>query len=301
MQTAKKLKAPFAYFGGKSRAADIVWQRFGDVPNYIEPFAGSLAVMLARPHAPRTETVNDVNGYLVNFWRSVKHQPEAVAYYADNPVFELDLHARHRWLRHEGAAIVEKLREDPYFYDAKVAGWWVWTASLLIGGWREEEVKGIPSPFPYGVKGISVRNNLPVTMCELSARLKNVSIACGDWKRIIGDSFTVNWNSAPTLTAVFLDPPYDGFADLYGSEFSTAAVREWAIANGDNPLFRIALCGYECEHEMPESWVCVAWKSNGGYSNQRKDKSNDNKHKERIWFSPHCLKPRQGSLFEEEA
>ena len=62
MQTAKKLKAPFAYFGGKSRAADIVWQRFGDVPNYIEPFAGSLAVMLARPHAPRTETVNDVNG-----------------------------------------------------------------------------------------------------------------------------------------------------------------------------------------------------------------------------------------------
>jgi hypothetical protein len=35
----------------------------------------------------------------------------------------------------------------------------------------------------------------------------------------------------------------------------------------------------------------VAWKSNGGYGGQRKDGSNDNAGKERIWFSPHCLNP----------
>lgn len=44
-----KLKAPFPWFGGKSRVAHIVWERFGDVPNYVEPFAGSLAVLLRRP------------------------------------------------------------------------------------------------------------------------------------------------------------------------------------------------------------------------------------------------------------
>lgn len=32
------LKAPFPWFGGKSRVAPIVWDRFGDVPNYVEPF-----------------------------------------------------------------------------------------------------------------------------------------------------------------------------------------------------------------------------------------------------------------------
>ena len=42
----KMLKAPFPWFGGKSRVADIVWDRFGDVANYVEPFFGSGAVLL---------------------------------------------------------------------------------------------------------------------------------------------------------------------------------------------------------------------------------------------------------------
>jgi hypothetical protein len=47
------------WFGGKSRAAELVWSRLGDIGNYVEPFAGSLAVLLARPHEPRIETIND--------------------------------------------------------------------------------------------------------------------------------------------------------------------------------------------------------------------------------------------------
>ena len=47
------LKAPFPYFGGKLRVAAQVWERFGDAPNYVEPFAGSLAVLLGRPTEPR--------------------------------------------------------------------------------------------------------------------------------------------------------------------------------------------------------------------------------------------------------
>lgn len=66
------------------------------------------------------------------------------------------------------------------------------------------------------------------------------------------------------------------------------------MANGNNPLLRIALCGYEGEHYLPDDWDCVAWKANGGYSHQKKDQTkpkNDNNKKERIWFSPYCLKP----------
>lgn len=43
------LKAPFPWFGGKSKIANEVWRRFGDVPNYVEPFFGSGAVLLGRP------------------------------------------------------------------------------------------------------------------------------------------------------------------------------------------------------------------------------------------------------------
>jgi hypothetical protein len=42
--------------------------------------------------------VNDIDGYVSNFWRAVQADPELVAHYADWPVNEVDLHARHRWL-----------------------------------------------------------------------------------------------------------------------------------------------------------------------------------------------------------
>lgn len=128
------LKAPFPYPGGKSRVADLVWKRLGDVQNYCEPFAGSLAVLLRRPaehfaRGYRVETVNDMNHYLVNFWRAVASEPGRVAEYADWPVNEADLHARHKWLVRsaEAADWRERMRTDPHAFDAKIAGWWVYT------------------------------------------------------------------------------------------------------------------------------------------------------------------------------
>ncbi|MCP4537845.1 MAG: DNA adenine methylase [Chloroflexi bacterium] len=128
------LKAPFPWFGGKSKAARLVWSALGDVHNYVEPFAGSLAALLLRPHAPRVETVNDLDHYIVNFWRALQHDPEGVAYHANNPVNEADLTARHIWLVNQGRDRIARTLGDPDYYDAKVAGWWVWGISCWIGG-----------------------------------------------------------------------------------------------------------------------------------------------------------------------
>lgn len=118
------MRAPFPYFGGKSTIAGEVWRRFGDVPNYVEPFFGSGAVLLARPewHLGKMETVNDKDGLLANFWRAVVADPEAVAYCADWPVNENDQHARHAWLVSQKETLQERLEGDPEYYDAKVAG-----------------------------------------------------------------------------------------------------------------------------------------------------------------------------------
>jgi hypothetical protein len=97
------------------------------------------------------------------------------------------------------------------------------------------------------------------------------------------------------ITGVFLDPPYASERNQsYAVDSKGVAheVREWAIANGDNPLLRIALCGYAGEHTMPESWVEVPWKAHGGYGSQGDGKGRENSAKERIWFSPHCLHTR---------
>ena len=132
------MKAPFPWFGGKRRVADVVWDALGDVDNYVEPFAGSLAVLLERPtwHRGQAETVNDLDRFLANFWRALAADPMAVAEAADWPVNEADLEARHLWLVNEGRSRLEAMAADPDWYDAKVAGWWVWGINSWIGsGW----------------------------------------------------------------------------------------------------------------------------------------------------------------------
>jgi len=291
------LKAPFPWFGGKSRVASIVWRHFGDVKNYVEPFAGSLAVLLGRPTPPKIETVNDLDCYLANFWRALKFDPAGTAAAADWPVNEADLHARHKWLINQ-ADFRERMHSDPDYYDVKIAGWWVWGLCAWIGdGWCGAESRKLIHLGDAG-RGVHRKGAKPAAWFdEISDRLRRVRVACGDWARVAGPSVTLKHG----LTGVFLDPPYASErAGSYTVDSYTVAhdVRAWAIENGDNPLMRIALCGYEGEHDMPEGWLKIAWKTQGGYSNKPSDRGRENSEKERIWFSPHCLQSvKQRDLF----
>ncbi len=163
-----KLKAPFPYFGGKSRIAALVWERLGNVDNYCEPFFGSGAVLWLRRDPPKIETVNDADCYVANFWRATQQAPDAVADFADGPVNEADLHARHRWLvlSDDAAAFRQLMRSDPDYFDPKVAGWWCWGLCCWIGsGWcTHPEWEGRGSAFAgdgeYGA-GQGVNKEMP--------------------------------------------------------------------------------------------------------------------------------------------
>jgi len=138
-----KLKAPFPYFGGKSRISPTIWAAIGsDVEHYVEPFAGSAAALLARPSLPASavETINDRDGFVANFWRAVQADPDAVARHADRPVNERDLEAIHYWLVSDAAPRLDGILARPDGYDAQIAGWWVWGACAWIGtGWCSGE------------------------------------------------------------------------------------------------------------------------------------------------------------------
>lgn len=430
-----ELRAPFPWFGGKSRVVDVVWKAFGNPPNYVEPFFGSGAVLLARPHAPKIETINDLDCHVANFWRAVTEDPEAVARWCDWPVNEADLHARHRWIVAQ-EEFRRRMKAEPEYFDPKVAGWWVWGLSQWIGGgwcasaqvaeqarrpeitdggggvhkrgrnaknsanwnarpdlegdghgvhkkmprvssridgraspsvgrrtqnrpapgevWEKRPVlghggRGVVSPTEkrpnarnggQGVharlvgeqlpdlsgrgKGVGSPSRLPSLGNErgvhgadkppclewfagLQSRLRRVRVCCGDWTRVLGNSVigtTKSRNSGMNPCGIFLDPPYSGdqrAADLYGTDDGNVAkaVAAWAIAHGDDPDLRIAVCGYEGEHEFPPTWTVHAWKAHRGYAAE----SNANKHRERIWFSPHCLplEDVQRSLFDVAA
>jgi site-specific DNA-adenine methylase len=241
------LQAPFPWFGGKSKVAAEIWRRFGDVQNYVEPFFGSGAVLLARPQPFNgVETVNDADGFLVNFWRATKSAPEAVAEWADWPVSEADLHARHYWLITEGRDRLARILGNPDAYDAKVAGWWVWGICCWIGGgwcssdgpWQwtgDEWVKGdagrgisrrlphlgdagrgINRKRPHLGRGAGINRQRPQSGAQdrrqwITDWFSALAARLRDVRITHGDWARVTGYSVTTLhgkTAVFLDPPY---------------------------------------------------------------------------------------------
>lgn len=298
------IKAPFPYFGGKSRVADVVWQRFGDVPNYVEPFCGSAAVLLARPktHTGRVEAINDFDGYVANFWRAMAHDPHGVERHADWPINEIDLTARHRHLARFRAEFTERMRNDPELYDCKVAGWWVWGISAWIG--HSFAVNPNRSQIPHlahGGLGIHRSGTVWDQLKEVAERMRRVRVACGDWQRVCTPAVT----TGNGLTGIFFDPPYPEGNYSYGEGADREVahdVRDWCIQNGDNPLLRIALCGYDEHNDLADlGWTPHRWKTQGGYCNQSDGQGRVNSAREVVWFSPHCLGEAQATLFGTEA
>lgn len=305
------IRAPFPYFGGKSRAASTVWRAFGDVPNYVEPFFGSGAVLLGRPTAPRIETVNDRDCWVANFWRAVRASPSEVARHASDPVNEADLHARHHRLHLLMPEHREKMLTDPDYFDARAAGWWVWGLSAWIGsGWCSERKnasrkmpnmlnggQGVHQRFARQLPSLngpargSIGNPIEARFEVLADRFKRVRVCCGDWTRVLGNTVvgtTASRNSGMNPCGVFLDPPYarDGRDRVHGVDEDVApAVAAWAREHGKDRDLRIALCCYEGDVVMPVGWTLHAWKANRGYASEE----NTNACRERIWFSPHCL------------
>lgn len=324
------LAAPWPYFGGKSGAVSAVWSVFGDVDNYVEPFAGSAAMLLGAPDGDRIETINDLDAFISNFWRAIAHDPDAVADFADWPTNEVDLVARHSWLVRQRDGLLDRLHGDPEWFDAKIAGWWCWGACNWIGSgwcsgtgpWIHDGDKIVDSrQLPHLSAGQGINRKLPhlgdagqgdehprgAYIREwfglLRDRLREVRVTCGDWSRVVKDSVTTRHG----LTGLFLDPPYTKGSMNYaaggvGTELPMQ-VQAWCAANGDNEFLRIVLCGHAGEHDalLEHGWFTTTWTARKGYAIT--DEAVENSASESLWCSPNCIRADAGNrdLFEEAA
>ena len=302
-----QLLAPFPWFGGMRAVAADVWARLGAPKQYIEPFCGSAAILLASPSIASLEVVGDMNGFIANFWRAVKHQPGEVARWADYPVSHIDLGARHVWLHHRRESIGEGLLDAEWPGDAQAAGWWLWGQCSWIGsGWAEwgrASAPGEHGQIPHisdAGRGVQALGKIPhvgnagrglITSCgrtawewlhRLADRLERVRVIHGDWSRCLNHHYGQNDNGS---TGVFLDPPYVAFEGLYsaGDKAVAVAVAEWAAEHAD---LRIALCGHVGDYDLP-GWDAVPWKRvRLTYG------SDTTRAAECIWYSPACLSVR---------
>jgi DNA adenine methylase len=75
-----KIKALAPWFGGKRTLAPAIIKLLGDHQVYWEPFCGSMAVLMAKTLC-KMETVNDLNGDLVNLAKVIQDRGSAYVLY----------------------------------------------------------------------------------------------------------------------------------------------------------------------------------------------------------------------------
>ena len=284
----KNVKAPFPYYGNKRRHAPDIWARLGPTKVYVEPFAGSLGVLINRPHIPTggLEVVNDKNGHVANLWRSIKLHPKETAHWADHPATDQDNRARANHVKDLEHALDQKLREHPDACDPQLAAYWAYVVSSTVGNRL-----GYSRP-QAGYIGVQNRQEppLPVWLTQLADRLRYVKILAGDWRSTLTPGAT-HANRLNPPYAAFLDPPYrthertDSLykSDAIDSDQTAEDSYEWAVEKGEDKRWRIAYCMHEGDFPVPDGWTSLTYTLAG-------IKREDRQHRrDEIIFSPHCV------------
>lgn len=203
MVTAVPLAAPFPYFGGKQRIAPLLVESFPAHEHYVEAFAGSLSVLLAKPRS-RMETVNDLDGDIMTFWRVLREQPGELA-----RVCALTPHSRaeHQASRErDGLDDLERARRIWVALTQGRAG------QLQRTGWRYYISRSTSSIGMPGYLDAYVER-----MAAAAERLHHVSLECRPALEVIAA-----YGARPECL-LYVDPPY--LADVRGGPGSTNAYR----------------------------------------------------------------------------
>jgi DNA adenine methylase len=196
--TSTPLRPPLAYFGSKIRVAPVIADLMPRHLGYVEPYCGSLAVLMAkRPEG--FEVVNDLDQDLVHFWRVLRERTSDL-----ERVCRLTPHARAEydagWPIPDGADELERARL-------------VWlklsqgrNGSLRRTGWRFHETpSGRTSTMPQTLRGYIDR------FWDVAERLAAVTLEC----RPALDVIARYGRDADTL--LYVDPPYFGGTRLGSS------------------------------------------------------------------------------------
>lgn len=179
------MKPILRYPGAKHRLAPWICSFIPEHDVYLEPFAGSLAVLFAKNRS-HIETINDIDGEIVNFFRILRSNAAALSeaiwltpfsreeYYAaynetDNPVEQARRFAVKCWMGFG-------------------------CGNRYCNGFKTGQQKKSPNP-------AKAWNNLPETIMLAAERLKGVQIECMPAVELIK-----RYNTPDVF--IYADPPY---------------------------------------------------------------------------------------------
>lgn len=181
-------RPPFAYYGGKTTLAQRIAALLPPHTHYVEPFAGGLSVLLAKPRS-RYETVNDLDHRLMLFWRMLRDRPAELA-----RVCELTPHSRAEMALARDLDCEDELEVARRVWVVLSQSYGGTTDPVGGGGWRLNRQAGRPTA------GKVISHAANILPC--AARLRGVSLECRPALDVIRDYGGYDG------VLLYCDPPY---------------------------------------------------------------------------------------------
>lgn len=230
------MKPVLKYPGAKNRIADWIISYMPRHTVYLEPFGGSLAVLLNKPRS-HIETVNDSDGDIVNFFRVLRDYPEEL-----ERAIELTPFAREEYRNafEKTGNAVEKARKYC------VRCWQGFGNSQLYrNGFKSGQQGHSPNPAKAWM-------GLPEVMQQAAERLKGVQI-----ENLPAEELLRRYDTEDVF--VYCDPPYlkgirKGY--LYKHELSIEGQESFLESVLKHPG-KIMISGYDnaMYNEYLRGWV----------------------------------------------
>lgn len=184
------MRPPVLYFGGKMLVGPAIAALLPAHQHYVEPFCGSLAVLLAKAPSAH-ETVNDLDGALMTFWRVLRDQPAELA-----RVCALTPHARAAFQEAVPLDAEDDLELARQIFVKLTQGR---SGRLMRTGWRHYvNPAGSGHGMPNYIAGYVDR------IAPAAERLQHVSLECQPALDLIA-----KYGAEPEVL-LYVDPPYLG-------------------------------------------------------------------------------------------
>lgn len=232
------LKSPVQYFGAKQQIAEQLVALMPHHMGYIEPYAGSLSVLLAKPES-KIEVVNDLDGRLMTFWRVLRDRPEELLHVA-----EFTPHSRAEL---EGAAALDGDTDLELARQVWVLLTQGRSRTMKRTGWRfYADPRGTSASFSTYTRAYQSR------LLPAAERLQNVSLECRPALEVIAKY------GAHSDNLLYVDPPYvhsTRRGARYTHEMNEADHREMSAALRECAAV-VMLSGYASQlyDELFEGW-----------------------------------------------
>ena len=275
------MRTPLTYYGGKQQLAHRLVALMPKHRVYFEPFAGGAAVLFAKPRCER-ETLNDLDGQVVRFWRALRDRPDELA-----RAIALTPYSRAEW---------EDCRADVDVDDDVEAArrFLVW----IDQSFSREGTGWSPPSILFDRRGrwqAGVWQNLPDKLVTAASRLAGVALEHGDAIELIP-----RYDQPDAV--IYCDPPYAGTHRLEpgkGYRHDDAEDLWLKLVEVLRGLEHAAviLSGYPCPAAEGLGWESVSMKRKR--SVQARAGGTLSYAPEMVWISPNLDLPL--SLFAEVA